>query len=436
MKKDISIVILSAGAGSRMLSKKAKVLHEISGKPMLYYSIFEALKISDDITVVLFHQANRIKEKIDEYFKNNNIKYITQDHKNYPGTGGAMMNLKFQTKKCLVLNGDMPLVQYSELEKLISTQNEVMTMSIFKLKDASGYGRVKIEDGKVVKIIEQKDCTKEELEIKEANAGVYCFDVEFLAQNLPKLNNKNAQKEYYITDLVTLAIKEEKNIKVVVVDEQNFKGVNNKLDLSFAEVLHQNRIKKQFMLQGVVMRLPDTIYIEDGVKIIGECVIENCVTIKGNTTIQNSHIVSNSIIENSIIKDSTIGPYARIRPQSDITNTHIGNFVEIKKSTLTGTKAGHLSYIGDTNIAQGSNIGAGTITCNYDGLNKHKTTIGQNVFIGSGTQLIAPLKIEDDSIVGAGSTITKDIKSGELVLTRAKTKIVKNYFFKFFGKKK
>jgi len=189
------------------------------------------------------------------------------------------------------------------------------------------------------------------------------------------------------------------------------------------------------MSQGVIMRMPETIYIENSVIIEGESILENGVTLLGDTKIISSHIKTNSIVENSTIEDSSIGPIARIRPNSILKDTHIGNFVEVKKSNLTGVKAGHLAYLGDSQIDEGTNIGAGTITCNYDGINKHKTIIGKNVFIGSDTQLIAPVTLEDNCMIGAGSTITKDIKSGELVITRVKPKTIKDYFYKFFGKK-
>ncbi len=261
------------------------------------------------------------------------------------------------------------------------------------------------------------------------------FDTEFLLESLPKLSNANVQKEYYITDLVEITISSSKTLYPLLVSEENFKGVNSKVDLSEAEVIHQNRIKKSFLSNGVIMRLPSTIYIEEGVQIEGESILENGVTLLGNTQINNSHIKTNSIVEDSILTNSDIGPMARIRPNSVLNNTHIGNFVEVKKSTLNGVKAGHLSYIGDSEIDEGTNIGAGMITCNYDGVNKHKTKIGKNVFIGSDTQLVAPLTIEDDVMIAAGSTITKDLKSGELALTRAPLKIVKGFFYKFFSKK-
>lgn len=427
-----SIIILAAGQGTRMKSDTPKVLHKISGKPMLYYSIKEALKLSDDITVVLFHQFERVKSEIEKYFSN--INFVIQDHKKYPGTGGAVMGITPKYEKTLVLNGDMPLIQASELEKF--DIDATIVMSVLELESADGYGRVIIENGDVKKIVEQKDATIEELKITTANAGIYQFCSKFLLENLPKLNNNNAQKEYYITDLVEMAINQGKVLKPLVVNEENFKGVNSKVELADAEVIHQNRIKKEFLKAGVILRLPDTIYIEEGVTIEGESIIENGVSLLGNSKIINSHIKTNSVVEDSIIKDSDVGPMARIRPDSELNKTHIGNFVETKKAKLNGVKAGHLSYLGDCVIDEGTNIGCGTITCNYDGVNKHQTIIGKNVFVGSDTQFVAPVKIEDDVLIAAGSTVTGDVKKGELYLTRAKAKTIDGYFYKHFSSKK
>ncbi|WP_152020576.1 bifunctional UDP-N-acetylglucosamine diphosphorylase/glucosamine-1-phosphate N-acetyltransferase GlmU [Aliarcobacter butzleri] len=430
MKK--SIIILAAGAGTRMKSDTPKVLHKISGKPMLYYSIKEALKLSDDITVVLYHQFEKVKAEIEKYFSN--INFVIQDHKNYPGTGGAVMGIIPKYEKVLVLNGDMPLIQANELEKF--EINATIVMSVLELESADGYGRVIIENGNVKKIVEQKDASEDELKITTANAGIYQFETKFLLENLPKLDNNNAQKEYYITDLVEMAISQGKVLKPLVVNEENFKGVNSKVELADAEVIHQNRIKKEFMKAGVIMRLPDTIYIEEGVEIEGESIIENGVSLLGNAKIINSHIKTNSVVEDSILKDSDVGPMGRVRPGSELTNTHIGNFVETKKAKLTGVKAGHLSYLGDCSIDEGTNIGCGTITCNYDGVNKHQTIIGKNVFVGSDTQFIAPVNIEDDVLIGAGSTVTGNVKKGELYLTRAKAKTIDGFFYKHFSSKK
>ncbi len=427
-----SIIVLAAGAGTRMKSDTPKVLHKISGKPMLYYSIKEALKLSDDITVVLFHQAQRVQEQMEKYFTN--INFVIQDHLNYPGTGGAVMGITPKYEKVLVLNGDMPLIQSSELEKF--DINATIVMSVLELQSADGYGRVIIENGNVKKIVEQKDANENELKVTTANAGIYQFETNFLLENLPKLNNNNAQKEYYITDLVEMAISQGKVLKPLAVNEENFKGVNSKIELADAEVIHQNRIKKEFMKSGVIMRLPDTIYIEEGVQIEGESIIENGVSLLGNSKIINSHIKTNSVVEDSIVKDSDVGPMARIRPLSELNKTHIGNFVETKKAILNGVKAGHLSYLGDCSIDEGTNIGCGTITCNYDGVNKHQTIIGKNVFVGSDTQFVAPVNIEDDVIIGAGSCVTGNVKKGELYLTRAKAKTIDGYFYKHFSSKK
>jgi len=427
-----SIIILAAGAGTRMRSTTPKVLHKISGKPMLYFSIKEALKISDDITVVLYHQAQRVKEQISKYFKQD-INFVIQDHENFPGTGGAVMGITPKYDKTLVLNADMPLIQASELKRF--DLDATIVMSVLNLKSADGYGRVIIQDGNVKKIVEQKDANEEELKVTTANAGVYQFDTKFLLENLPKLDNNNAQKEYYITDLIELAIKQGKILKPIIVNEENFKGVNSKVELADAEVIHQNRIKKAFLKEGVIMRMPETIFIEEGVKIEGESIIENGVCLLDNAQIINSHIKTNSVVENSILEDSDIGPMARVRPGSRLKNTHLGNFVEVKKAILTGVKAGHLSYLGDCEIDEGTNVGAGCITCNYDGMNKHKTIIGKNVFIGSDCQMVAPVTIEDDVMVAAGTCVTKNISKGNLAINRAPMKFIKNFYYKFFGKK-
>lgn len=432
MTNNKSIIILAAGAGTRMKSTTPKVLHKISGKPMLYFSIKEALKLSDDVTVVLYHQASRVQEEMEKYFEG--INYIIQDHENYPGTGGAVMGITPKYDQVLVLNGDMPLIQASELKKF--DMDATIVMSVLELESADGYGRVIVEKGDVKKIVEQKDANEDELKVTTANAGIYQFETKFLLENLAKLSNDNAQAEYYITDLIEMAINQEKVLKPLAVDVENFKGVNSKVELADAEVIHQNRIKKEFLKAGVIMRLPDTIYIEEGVCIEGESILENGVTLLGNTKIVNSHIKTNTIIEDSVLVDSDAGPMARIRPGSKLNKTHIGNFVETKKAKLNGVKAGHLTYLGDCEIEEGTNIGCGTITCNYDGINKYKTIIGKNVFVGSDTQLVAPVNIEDNTMIAAGSTVTTDVKEGQLYLSRAKKKTVDGYFYKHFENKK
>jgi len=279
-------------------------------------------------------------------------------------------------------------------------------MSIFDLENPDGYGRVKIVDNQVEYIVEQKDANDEELKITHVNAGIYAFGKNILEKYIPLLDNNNAQKEYYLTDVIAMAKNDGLKIKPLLVDEEHFKGINSKKDLADSEVIMQNRIKARWMNEGIVMQLPDTIYIESDVEFEGECIVENGVRITGDTKIINSHIKAHSVVEDSIVQNSDVGPMAHLRPLSNLTDTHIGNFVEVKKSTLKGVKAGHLSYLGDSEIDEGTNIGAGTITCNYDGIKKYKTIIGKNVFIGSDTQLVAPVTIEDDVMVAAGTTLT------------------------------
>jgi len=327
----------------------------------------------------------------------------------------------------------MPLVTMDALNALTKGEADI-NMSVIKLDNPSGYGRVVILDGKVQEIVEEKDCIPAQKEIQTVNAGVYCVKKEILERYIPALNNYNAQKEYYLTDIIKMAVEEHKTIHPVIVEEEEFKGVNSKLDLAHAEEILQRRIKTFWMKAGVTMRLPETIYIDSRATFEGECMLENGVSIQGTSTIIASHIKTHSVIEDSHIENSDVGPMGRVRPNSTLIDTHIGNFVEVKKSTLTGVKAGHLAYIGDATIDQGSNIGAGVITCNYDGKNKFQTIIGKNVFVGSDTQLVAPLTIEDDVIIAAGTTVTKNAQSGDLILSRTPQKSIKNFFYKFFGK--
>ncbi len=427
-----SVIILAAGKGTRMKSKLPKVLHKISGFPMLYFAIREAKKLSDDITVVLFHQADLVRETMERYF--DDINYVIQDHANYPGTGGAVMNIDVKYDKVLVLNGDMPLVEAEELEKFTQIDAEIV-MSVIRMEDSSGYGRVVIDGDEVVKIVEEKDATDAEKAIKTVNAGIYLFKKEILLHYLPRLSNDNAQEEYYLTDVVEMAKNDGHRVAPLYVKEENFKGVNSKYDLSLAEEIMQRRIKKRFMMAGVIMRLPDTIYLDADVVIEGESVIENGVTLLAGAQIVDSHIKANSVIEDSKIVGSSVGPIARVRPGSELTDTHIGNFVEVKKSILKGVKAGHLSYLGDSEIDEGTNIGAGTITCNYDGRKKYKTVIGKNVFVGSDTQIVAPVVIEDEVLIAAGTTVNKDVKKGSLAISRTDMKTVEGFFDKFFNEK-
>lgn len=434
MNKDqISIVILAAGKGSRMKSPKAKVLHTICGKPMLYHIIKASLEISDDITVVVAHQKDAVIEQISSFF--DNIHFVVQDANNFPGTGGAMMGVQAKNEKVLVLNGDMPLITSNALQGFLDTDADII-MSIFDLEDPDGYGRVIIENGHIQRIVEQKDASVNELKVTSVNAGIYAFSKSVIEKYIPLLNNDNAQEEYYLTDVISMAKADSLNISPLLVNEESFKGVNSKKDLSDAELIMQDKIKTHWMNAGVIMQLPSTIYIEEGVTFEDECIIENGCRITGNTLIQNSHIKAGSVIEDSIVKNSDIGPMAHLRPASYLQDTHIGNFVEIKKSSLKGVKAGHLSYIGDAQVDEGTNIGAGVITCNYDGIKKYKTIIGKNVFVGSDSQLIAPIQIENDVMIAAGTTVTSGkVEKGSLAISRTKLRTVKDFYYKFFGKK-
>lgn len=438
----LSVVILAAGAGTRMKSDTPKVLHTLCGRSMLSLSIDCALTMSEDIHIVLFHKAELVKEQIQRDFGalvGEKIFFHLQDHQNFPGTGGALRGIETKHKRILVLNGDMPLVQESSLRELCA-RKESIVLSVLFLENPSGYGRVVLESSEpntlcVQKIVEQKDATQEELTLKSVNAGVYVFDREILESYLPRLKNDNAQKEYYLTDIIALARAEGVQIAAVRVSEREYMGVNSKAHLAKAQEVLLERLRVKAMENGVIMDLPHTIYLECGVEFSGECRLENGVRISGKCFLQNAHIKAHSVVESSKIVDSDIGPMAHIRPNSEISNTHIGNFVEVKAGNLQGVKAGHLSYLGDCEIQNGSNIGAGVITCNYDGKKKYKTFIGENVFVGSDSQLIAPVNIESNTLIAAGSTITHDVPNGALAISRQKQSNKEGFFWKFFEKK-
>ena len=431
-RNNISIVILAAGKGSRMKSPKAKVLHSISGKPMLYHIIKASQEISDDITVVIAHQKEAVEAQMRAFF--DDIHFAVQDAENFPGTGGAMKNIAPKNEKVLVLNGDMPLITAEVLQGFLASSADI-TMSIFDLENPNGYGRVIIDEKNQVQyIVEQKDADESELLTTTVNAGIYAFSKSVIEKYTPLLTNDNAQKEYYLTDIIAMAKADNLTISPLLVDEEHFKGVNSKKDLSDAEEIMQERIKTHWMNEGVIMQLPSTIYIESTVAFEGESVVENGCRLCGETLIKESHIKSGSVIEDSIVKNSDVGPLAHLRPASYIEDTHIGNFVELKKASLKGVKAGHLSYIGDAQVDSGTNIGAGTITCNYDGVKKYKTIIGKNVFIGSDSQLVAPLTIEDDVMIAAGTTVPSGrVKSGVLAISRTKLRTIAGYFAKHFS---
>lgn len=431
---DISVIILAAGEGTRMKSNKPKVLHKISGEAMLIHIIKKAKTISNDVRVVLGFGFDEVKNEIESKF--DDILIFRQDTVNLPGTAGAVIcaTKDLKSKKTIITCGDMPLIDANELENLAkSTAN--LTLSAFESTNPFGYGRVITDSQKVVKIVEQKDASEAEKKVNLCNAGAYCFDTSLLLEILPQISNQNASKEYYLTDAVQIAIKMGKIVDFTLVNEENFMGVNDKFALSKAEIIMQNKIKENLMKNGVIMHFPDTIFVDSRAKFSGECEIEPNAMIMGECEIINSHIKAGSVIEDSFVQNSDIGPNAHLRPKSHITDTHIGNFVELKNAKLNGVKAGHLSYLGDCEIDSGTNIGCGTITCNYDGMKKYRTIIGKNVFVGSDTQFVAPVKIADNTIIAAGSTITKDSNEGDLLISRTRQSNIGGYFYKHFGKK-
>lgn len=422
----LSIIILAAGKGSRMKSDTPKVLHHLCNKPMIHHIIETAKEISDDIEVVLFHQKERVYESINHY----KVKSVVQDHVNYPGTGGAVMCCDPIHEKVLILNGDMPLIDVKSIRSFLETDADIV-MGTISLSNPEGYGRVIIEEGEVSRIVEQKDANEKEKQVNTVNSGVYLIKKEILDTLLPQITDNNAQKEFYLTDIISLAKQARYSVKAVFVQEKRFKGVNSKRDLAQAESMMLEEIRNDWMDKGVIMHLPETIFIDKETTFIGECELDSGVKIT-QSVIEKSHIKTHSVIEEAHIIDSEVGPMARIRPKSSIIDSKIGNFVEIKKSRLEGVKAGHLSYLGDSEIGSGSNIGAGVITCNYDGKQKHQTKIGKNVFVGSDVQLIAPVKIEDDVLIAAGTTVTKNIPKGTLSISRMKQSNKHDFYYKFF----
>ncbi|EDO9296352.1 bifunctional UDP-N-acetylglucosamine diphosphorylase/glucosamine-1-phosphate N-acetyltransferase GlmU [Campylobacter coli] len=426
-----SILILAAGLGTRMKSEKPKVLQELCQKSMILHILEKAFAISEDVSVVLSHQKERVEKEILEHFPKTQI--LEQDLINFPGTAGALKGFTPKNEKVLILCGDMPLVEKTSLEALLQSEGE-LSLAVFNARDAKSYGRVIIKDNQVEKIVEFKDTNEEERKVSVCNAGVYVIESKLLAQILPLIDNHNAAKEYYLTDSIFLAKKQGASIKAVFVDEDEFMGINDKFELNIAQNLMQEKIKKHWMKQGVIFHLPQSTYIGMDVEFVGECEVYENVRIEGKSKIVNSIIKSSSVIENSIVENSDVGPLAHLRPKCELKDTHIGNFVECKNAKLNGVKAGHLSYLGDCEIESGTNIGCGTITCNYDGVKKHKTIIGKNVFVGSDTQFIAPVKIEDDVIIAAGSSVDCNVESGVLFINRAEKKLIKDYFYKKFQK--
>ncbi len=429
----VSVAILAAGKGTRMKSSTSKVLHKIGGESLIHIIIKEAQKISDDITIVVANYAQQVIDNVRPRFPN--VKFLFQDDDNYPGTGGSLRDYNPKYRRVLVLNGDMPLIEAEKLREFLSTSSPI-AISVVETENPQGYGRVILENNEIVKIVEEKDASEEEKKIRHINGGVYLFDIEILKRYLPQLSNQNAQREYYITDVIHLAKRDGYRIQAIFLPAENLLGVNSRVDLAKAEEIYLRRIRDRIMREGTTIHLPESVYIENSVQFIGECEIEPNVVIAGKSVIVNSKIRAGSVVEDSYIGNSTIGVMAHIRPGSYILNSKIGNFVEVKNSNLEGVKAGHLVYLGDASIGEGTNIGAGVITANYDGKKKYRTKIGKNVFVGSDSQIIAPVEIGDNIMIGAGTTIPSnaEIQPGSLAISRTNLRVIKDFFFKFFNK--
>ncbi len=447
---EVKWLILAAGEGKRMKSSLPKVFHKVAGTPifMRIYRVAQQLNIK---TGAVFGKNIETAKKLTE---NLNLELFEQ--KERLGTGHAVMCAEnfYKNKEgyTLISPGDIPLLEKKDIEKFIKfaeERNADACVLAFYTKKPEGYGRVFEIDGEFINIVEEKDATEEEKKNNLVNSGIYLFKNSLLSQYIKQLNNKNAQNEYYLTDLP--AILKHHGFYVIVYsaeNEENFLGVNDRIQLAEADRIAVKRNLNHHMSNGITVYQPDTVRIEDNVEIgkdtaiypgtiieSGSAIGQNCL-IKTGCCIINSKIKDNcvineySVIENAEIEQNCqIGPFARLRPGTVLMeNVKVGNFVETKKAFLEkGVKASHLSYLGDCRIGENSNIGAGTITCNYDGEKKHKTDIGKNCFIGSDTQLVAPVKIGDNSYIGAGSTITQDVPECSLALSRTKQKVIKGW---------
>lgn len=446
---NIDVVILAAGQGSRMHSNLPKVLHELAGKPLVKHVIDTAKQLENtNLHLIVGHGAEKVKDS----FANEGIQWIIQEQQ--LGTGHAVQQaLPFLKDESitLILYGDVPLTCFSTLKDMISlVTDQSISLLTVELNDATGYGRiVRSSTGSVTAIVEHKDADNAQLEIREINTGILAVKSSHLRSWLPKLSNNNAQGEYYLTDIIEMASNQGVEIKTVHPEsQQEVQGVNNRLQLSDLERWYQLRQARKLQEQGVTLMDParfdlrgeistgTDIVIDANVIFEGKVSIGNNVKISSNCVISDSHIgdnveiKANSILEQATVAaDCVIGPFARLRPGTELAEkSKIGNFVETKKSVIgAGSKVNHLSYIGDADIGEGVNIGAGTITCNYDGVNKFKTCIADGAFIGSNSSLVAPVNIGKDATVGAGSTVTREVEGKTLAVARGKQKNYKEW---------
>lgn len=437
----LNIVILAAGKGTRMHSNTPKVLHEVGAKPILGHVIDCAKALKPHKIIVVYGYGG---ETVKQAFAHEEIVWVHQAEQH--GTGHAvqqaMPHLEMDAHT-LILLGDVPLIDVQACEKLVKQGQDKLAILSFNKPDPTGYGRiVRNSLGNVTAIVEHKDATPVQREIKEVNTGIMAMPNANLLTWLSKLTNHNAQGEYYLTDIVALAVQD--NVDVVAeitADEWSVTGINSKADLAQIERVYQTRIAHQLMQQGVTLKDPARLDVRgqlqcgrdveidvncvfeghvtlgEGVKVAANCVIKNAVIAAGTKIAAFSHIDDTEIGENA-----RIGPFARLRPGTKLqADTHIGNFVELKNAQVDiGSKVNHLSYVGDATVGKNVNIGAGTITCNYDGANKFRTVIEDEAFIGSDSQLVAPVTIGRGATIAAGSTITRDAPADQLTFCRAK----------------
>ena len=443
----LAIAILAAGKGTRMVSNLPKVLHRVSGETLLNRIINTSKKLNPDkIFVVIGHKSDLVKESL---LKDNNVEIVLQEPQ--LGTGHAVQVLSKELNdfkgNLLILNGDVPLIRaksLKELLKLHSSRDADVSIITTEKENPFGYGRVFKKDNFIEKIIEEKDCSLHEKQNKLINAGIYCFNWEKLSKIINELKTDNKQKEFYITDTISLL---DKAISYEILDEEEIQGVNNRVNLAKCEKILQRRIKTKHMLNGVTFINPESSSVSEeseiGIDVIIEAnshirgaskVSDNCVigpnTFLENTSIKkNSNIVNTTIFNSKIMENVNIGPYSHIRPGTNIaSNSKVGNFVEIKNSHISqSVKINHLSYVGDSNIGKFTNVGAGTITANYDGIKKNITNIGEYCSIGSNSVLIAPITLGDSVTIGAGSVINKTVKSNSLAISRVKQFNIDNW---------
>lgn len=436
-------IILAAGEGKRMKSSTPKVLHKICGKEMVNVVIDTVKEAKvNDINVIIGRGADKVKDAT----TNRTVNYSLQDKQ--LGTGHAVMCakefLKGKKGTVAIFTGDAPLITKSTVENLLDfhgNKNYKATILTSIVDNPYGYGRVLRESNQdVCKIVEHKDCTEEEMKINEINAGMYCFDIESLLNSLDKLDNNNSQGEYYLPDVIGILKNEGEKIGALPIPFEETMGINSRVQLSEAEKVMRKRINQIHMDNGVTLIDPDCTYIDIDVEIGNDTIIypgnviqgktvigENC-TIHSNSRIKDSIIDKNvtiqcsTILESKIGEGTTVGPFAYVRPESVIgKSARIGDFVEIKKSTIGDeTKVSHLTYIGDAEIGSKCNFGCGTVVVNYDGQKKHKTVIGDNAFIGCNTNLVAPVKVNNNTYIAAGSTITDEVPEGALAIARCK----------------